>query len=134
MARRMEPPVSFASQGFWEATKKRELVLQWCKDCDKAIHYPREACPHCLGTNLEWRPSSGRGEVHAFSVMHRPANPMMADRVPYTVAIVELEGGARMMTNIEGCPPEDVKVGMPVKVIWDELSDGRHLPIFGPAD
>lgn len=130
---RMEPPVSEASKPFWEATKSKELHLQWCRDCNRAVHYPREACPNCLGSNLEFRPSSGVGEVYAVSVMHRPGNPAMADKIPYAVAIVELEGGARMMTNVEGMPAMDVKVGQKVKVTWEELSDGRHLPIFGPA-
>jgi hypothetical protein len=129
----MEPPVSEAAQPFWDATKKGELVLQWCKHCDKVIHYPREACPHCLGTSLEFRPSSGVGEVYAASVMHRAGNPSFADQVPYVVGLVELEGGARLMTNIVGCEPSSVKVGMQVKVKWEPLSDGRQLPLFEPV-
>src|SRR5262249_6127571 len=110
-----------------------KLVLQWCSDCDQAVHYPREACPACFGSSLEWRASSGVGEVHACSVMHRAGNPGMADQVPYTVALVELEGGARLMTNIANCDPEKVAVGMKVKVSWEPLSDGRNLPLFEPA-
>lgn len=130
---RMEPPASEAGQGFWDATKESKLVLQWCKDCDRVIHYPRDACPSCLRTNLEWRPSSGKGEVYAFSVMHRAGSPMMQDQVPYVVGLVELEGGARMMTNIVGVDHEKVKVGMPVQVKWEPMSDGRNLPLFEPA-
>jgi uncharacterized OB-fold protein len=81
---------------------------------------------------LGWRPSPGRGEVYAFSVMHRAGSPFLADRVPYVVALVQLDEGARLMTNIVGCEPGAVRVGMPVSVTWEELSDGRALPQFEP--
>lgn len=129
---RIEPRSSDDTEPFWEATRERRLVLQWCTDCDRAVFYPRAACPHCLGTTLEWRPASGRGRVHAVSVQHKAANPSMADRVPYAVALVDLEEGVRMMTNVVGCPPDDVIVEMPVRVTWEPLSDGRHLPLFEP--
>ncbi len=130
--KRFEPPVSEIAKPFWEASRKRELVLQWCRSCDRVIHYPREICPACMGADLEWRSASGRGEVYAYSVMHRPGNPLMADRVPYTVALVDLEEGARLMTNIVGCEPDSVEVGMAVQITWEELSDGRNLPQFEP--
>ena len=129
---RMEPPVGDASKGFWDATREKKLVLQWCKPCNEVIHYPRAVCPSCLGADLEWRPSSGEGDVHTFSVMHKQANPFLTP--PYTVALVSLEGGARMMTNIVNCDPGKVVVGMKVKVSWEPMSDGRHLPLFEPAE
>ena len=141
---RLEPPVTDVTVDFWEATKEGRLLVQYCGACDSAIFYPREVCPTCLSADsLEWRPSSGKGTVYAYSVQHRPANPTMADRVPYTVALVELdlggapgEGGSnaiRMMSNIIDCSPDDVSVGMPVTVAWEDLSDGRKLPQFSPA-
>ena len=131
---RIEPPVTDVTEEFWEATKKGELLVQWCGACNAAIFYPREVCPQCLSSeSLEWRPSAGKGTVYAYSVQHRPANPTMADRVPYTVALVELDEGIRMMSNIIDCAPDDVSVGMPVTVAWEDLSDGRKLPQFSPA-
>ena len=131
---RFEPPVGEASEAFWEATKEQRFLIQRCDACDSAIFYPREVCPQCLSSDsLEWRPSSGKGTVYAYSVQHRPANPTMADRVPYTVALVELDEGIRMMSNIIDCAPDDVSVGMPVTVAWEDLSDGRKLPQFSPA-
>jgi uncharacterized OB-fold protein len=129
---RLEPPISDAARPFWEATKQRRLVLQWCRACEAPVHYPREACPRCLGTEFEWREASGRGEVYSASVMHRPGNPAMADRVPYVVALVDLEEGVRLMSNVVGCAPEEVRVGLPVQVTWEPLSDGRALPLFEP--
>ena len=133
MSQRFEPPISDISAPFWDATKQRDFVLQHCKKCDKAVHYPRAICPHCHSTELEFRPASGQGEVYAFSVMHRAGNPTMEDRVPYVVALIELEEGARMMSNVVGCDHGDVQVGMKVQVTWEELSDGRNLPLFEPS-
>jgi hypothetical protein len=131
--RRIEPPETPLTAPFWKATRERQFVLQWCIRCEVPIHYPRELCPSCLQGELEWRPASGRGEVYAVTVMHRPANPLMADRVPYTVALVDLEEGVRFMSNIVGCPASEVRVGMPVSITWEPLSDGRALPLFEPS-
>jgi len=134
MSTRFEPPISDISASFWDATKNREFVLQHCRTCDKAVHYPRAICPHCHSTELEFRPASGRGQVYAFSVMHRAGNPTMEDRVPYVVALIDLDEGARMMSNVVGCDHAEVKVGMQVQLTWEELSDGRNLPLFEPAE
>jgi uncharacterized protein len=131
---RFEPPVSEDTEPFWDATRERRLVLQWCTRCERAVFHPRAACPRCLGDHLEWRPSAGRGRVHAASVQHRPGNPFMAGRVPYVVALVDLDDGVRMMTNVVDCDPGDVTIDMPVEVTWEPLPDGRHLPLFAPAE
>jgi hypothetical protein len=129
---RFEPPVSGAGGPFWEASRSREFVLPWCTACSRAIWYPREVCPHCHATDVDWRPASGRGEVYAVSVQHRPANPMMADRVPYAVALIDLDEGPRMLSNVVDVDPTTVSVGDPVEVTWEPLTDGRHLPVFRP--
>ena len=132
---RFEPPASPESQPFWDASREQKLVLQWCSGCNKAIFYPREFCPTCLlADNLEWRDASGRGEVYAVSVQHKPQMPMAAyQNGPYAVVIIELAEGVRMMSTMTGCDPESVTVGQPVRVAWEALSDGRHLPLFEPA-
>ncbi|MGH2809009.1 MAG: Zn-ribbon domain-containing OB-fold protein [Actinomycetota bacterium] len=132
MSPRFEPPPSQTGEPFWAATKDHEFVIQHCTSCNRAIHYPRDICPHCHSLELEFRPASGNGEVYAFSVMHRPGNPSMQDRVPYVVALIDLDEGARMMSNVVGCEPAEVRVGMPVQVTWEDLSDGRALPLFEP--
>ena len=131
-ATRPEPPITDESVPFWEATRNQQLVLPWCPTCNAPFWYPRPACPRCLGSEIEWRPSSGRGQVYAVSVIHRPQNPMMADRAPYPVVLIDLEDGVRMMSNVVGVDAGDVQVGMPVHVAWEAMSDGRNLPVFEP--
>jgi uncharacterized OB-fold protein len=130
--RRIEPPVTETSQPFWDATREKRFLLQWCVDCNLPIWFPREVCPGCMSSALEWRPASGLGVVYTMTVEHKPQNPAIGGGAPYVVALIDLEEGARMMSNVFGCPPDDVYVGMPVRVAWDELSDGRNLPVFEP--
>lgn len=127
---RFQPPISDAGAPFWDATRELRLVLQWCTACDRAIHFPREACPSCLGTELEHRPAAGTATVYACSTMPAPGNPGMAGRAPYVVALVDLPEGVRMLTSIVGDGALDVAVGDPVQVAWEPLADGRHLPVF----
>jgi uncharacterized protein len=134
---RMEPPVGAESAAFWEATREGRLLVQWCTACDRGIFYPRSFCPRCGATasGLEWRTASGRATVYARTIEHNPAatGATFSDGRPYVVALVELEEGVRMMTNVVGCPPEDVDIGLAVTVVWEPLSDGRQLPLFTPA-
>ena len=132
-AERIQPPTSPAAGPFWEATRDRRLVLQWCRACDRAIHFPREACPTCLGVDLEFRPAAGTGVVYAASTMPVPGNAGMAGRAPYPVVLVDLPEGVRMMGNVVGEGALEVAVGDVVSVAWEPLADGRHLPVFERA-
>lgn len=132
---RIEPSETELSAPFWNATRERKLVAQHCGTCDHWIWYPRSFCPRCLGTSLEWRESGGEGVIYTFNVMRKPGNPMMADEVPYVIALVDLDEGYRMSTNIVGVDPEQVRCEQRVRVDWSlELEDGRRLPMFTPAD
>jgi uncharacterized OB-fold protein len=133
--RMMEPPVGADSAPFWEATREGRLLVQWCITCDRAIFYPRSFCPYGDGGDtLEWRTASGRATVHAVTVEQNPAatGATFSGGEPYTVALVDLEEGVRMLTNVVGCPPDAVHPGMAVRVVWEPLSDGRQLPLFAP--
>ena len=118
---------------FWEATKEKKLLLQRCTKTGKFQFFPRAASIHEFGAEVEWVESPGDGKVYTYSIMHRPGNPFMINKVPYAVALVELSEGVRMMSNIVGIDVDEIKVGMPVKLTWETLSDGRHLPLFEPA-
>ena len=135
---RFEPKATDISDPFWDATREQRYLVQWCSACATPIFYPREVCPRCLSaTSLEWRESNGKGTVYALSVQHRPANPTMADRVPYVVALVEVDAGdggqtVRVMSNVVNCDPSSVNVGDSVRLTWEALSDGRNLPLYEP--
>lgn len=132
MTTRREPPVSDESTAFWDATREQRFVLPWCVECETAIWYPRLVCPRCLGSAIEWREASGAATVYACSIHWQPGNGRVADDGPYVVALVDLAEGVRMMSNVIGCEPTEVAVGMRVLLAWEPLSDGRHLPVFRP--
>ncbi|MCU1496804.1 MAG: DNA-binding protein [Acidimicrobiales bacterium] len=129
---RFLPPVSPAAEPFWEATRDRRLVLQWCRPCERAIHFPREACPTCLGQDLEFRPAASTGTVYAVTVVPKAPNPSMRGREPYAVALVDVPEGVRLFTNVLAPNPDAVAIGDQVEVAWEPLPDGRHLPVFVP--
>ncbi len=133
--RRFEPPESDAGAPFWAGTRDHELRIPWCLACGRPHWFPREGCPYCLSDRIAWRVASGEGTVYACSVMPKPAMPVLADRVPYLVALIDLSEGVRMMSNIIGVDdPFTIKVGDAVALRWETLTDGRHLPVFAPAE
>ena len=118
---------------FWEGTKNHELWIQRCQDCGTYQFYPRGACVNCLSANVDWVKTSGKGRVYSFTIAQRPARPGFMEDVPYNIAIVELEEGVRLTSNIVGCANEDIKVDMPVEVVFDDVTSEVTLPRFRPA-
>ena len=134
VAKPMPKPESRAATApFWEATKRHELVIQRCGQCGKWVFHPREQCPECFSRELEWTRASGRGRVYAFTIVHQPAHPGFMGDVPYAYAIIQLEEGARMASNIVGCPPSEVRVDMPVEAVFDDVSPEWTLVKFRPG-
>lgn len=127
------PRPTAASMPFWEAAKRHEVQIQRCGQCGANIFYPREVCPECLASDLQWVKVSGKGTVYSYTVAQAPTHPAFADDVPYVIAIVELAEGPRITTNIVGCEPEDVRVGMPVEVTFDDVTPEVTLIKFRPA-
>ena len=125
------PKPTETSRPFWDAAKQHRLQLQHCGGCQSFIYYPRDRCPHCLSDQLEWRPVSGKGTVYSYTTVRRASIRSFADK-PYVLAIVELEEGVRMTTNIEAAP-ESVKIGMPVTVFFDDVTPDHTLVKFKPA-
>lgn len=136
MAEKRSKPIPLPyqdTQPYWDAAKENRLILQRCLDCGKLQFYPRGVCSHCLGSQLEWIDSSGRGKVHTFTVSYRAPHPGFADDLPFVLAIIELEEGVRMMSNIVACEHKDVRIDMPVKVVFEQLTPDIVLPKFAPA-
>jgi uncharacterized OB-fold protein len=119
---------------FWDSLKAQAIQLQKCGGCQAFIFYPRPFCPACMSDDLTWTPVSGRGVVHAFAIPHRHPNRVFTADGPYVVALIELEEGAKMLTNLVevDATPEAVKVGMAVEIVYDAVTDEVTLPKFRP--
>ena len=118
---------------YWEAAKHHKLEVPHCNACGHYWFPPSASCPHCLSTDFAFTPVSGRGKVFSFVTFHRVYHPAFEQEVPYVVALVELEEGPRLLTNIVGVPVEQVTCEMPVKVVFDDVGDGVSVPKFTPA-
>ena len=123
------------SDFYWEKAQAHELWLRRCIDCAKAYFYPRDICPGCGGRNVEWTQASGKGTLHTFAIVHRAPVPAFRDRVPFVVALVDLEEGPRIPTNLTGVDPapDNITVGMHVEVAFEDVTEGITLPMFRPA-
>lgn len=126
------PTPSPDSALFWEGTKRGELRIQQCQSCGALAHYPRLVCPHCGSQEKAWITASGKGTVYSYTVLHRAPSPAFAAEVPYVVAIIELDEGVRLMSNVVDCPPDEVRCGQRVKVRFDEVNEAVSLPRFVP--
>lgn len=118
------------SRPFWDACVRHELLLQRCADCARFWFPPGNRCQHCWREQFEWEPVSGYGQVHSHTVYRRAYAPDLG--LPYVVAIVELDEGPRMATNIVECTPETVRVGMSVEVMFTDIGPDATLPSFRP--
>lgn len=127
------PEMDEVSRPFWKGCQRRELLLQRCAQCERYQFYPRPLCLHCYSDHLDWVRSPGIGRVYSFTVTYQNLMPGFAEEVPYIFALVDLDEGVRMTTNIVGCKPEDVRVGMPVQVVFEYVSREITLPKFRPA-
>ena len=127
------PRPTAASLPFWEAAKRHELQIQQCGSCGAHIFYPREVCPGCLSSNLQWIKVSGKGTVYSYTIAEAPTHPAFTEDVPYVIAIVELAEGPHLTTNITGCKPGEVRVGMPVVATFDAVTPEVTLVKFRPA-
>jgi uncharacterized protein len=120
------------SKPFWEGTRKRKLLIQKCKNCGKTIFYPKKYCPECRSPDIEWVESSGEGKVYSFSTLYLGVHPRFEENAPYTIGIIELREGVRLMSNIVNCKPQDIQCDMPVKVTFEDVTNEITLPKFEP--
>jgi uncharacterized OB-fold protein len=127
-SRRTLPEITPETAHFWTSGRRGALEILHCTRCDYWVHPPGPVCPACFG-DIEPRPVSGDATVHSYTVNHHAWTPEL--EVPYVVAIVELpeQEGLRLITNIVDCPPEQVRIGMPVRVVFERVED-VHLPLF----
>lgn len=124
------PTLDDANRPFWDATRAGRLDLQQCGDCAH-IRYPiSHVCPRCLSDRFAWTTLSGRGTVFSSIVFHQVYHPGFAKDVPYNVALIQLDEGPRMFSNVVGIAPSDVKVGQKVAVSFDPVTADVTIPRF----
>lgn len=129
------PSLDEEIEPFWQGLKRHQFLLMRCKGCGR-YYWPAAYCRFCppepLFGNMEWVPSSGRGRVFAFNVHHQAFHPGFAQELPYVYALIELEEGPMFGSNIVGCQPQEVHIGMPVEVVYEEITPEFTLPKFRP--
>ncbi len=127
------PTISGETKPYWDSCGQGQLVIQKCDSCGEYQFYPRGICANCWSNDIQWYKASGKGTVWTFTVTHQNRTPGFAEDVPYVLALVELEEGVRMFTNIVECEPRDVKIGMEVEVTFVRANDQISIPYFKPA-
>ena len=132
MSERAIPKPTPETQHYWDGTKAGELRLQRCKSCDSAYFPPRPFCPECSSRDVEVFNASGKATLYSYVINHMKSPGF---EPPYAIAVVELEEGPRLMSNIVDCPqtPEALVLDMPLEVTWEVLTDDITLPQFRPA-
>ncbi len=130
-ARRPRPAINDDNRFFWEGVERGELRIQRCASCGALRHPPRPMCPGCAAVEWDTVRASGRGRVHSYVLPHHPRLPAFPE--PYVVVLVDLEEGTRLVSNLVGCPPESVRIGMAVELAVTRVDDELALPLFRPA-
>lgn len=126
------PIITTSDRAFWEGAKQHELMAYKCLNCG-TFYYPAIHCVSCNDPKMGWVKVTGKGNVYTFVIYHRMFHPGWKDDIPYNVAWIKLEEGPLLMSNIVDCKNEDIEIGMPVEVVFEEVSEEVTLPKFRPA-
>ena len=129
--RRLRAPRAHDNGWWWEAIDRGELLIQQCSECGTLRHPPRPMCGNCQSTSWKGIPSKGRGTVYSYVVMRHP--PIPGYDYPLPIAVIDLEEGTRIVSNVVGCKPDDVFIGMKVQLSIENVDESLKLPLFRPA-
>ncbi|HMF47760.1 MAG TPA: Zn-ribbon domain-containing OB-fold protein [Candidatus Saccharimonadales bacterium] len=131
------PAITNEAKPFWDAAAQNKLLMQHCKDCGAWVWTPRPLCNECGSEHIEWTAMSGKGEIYSFTVIRqvvgRAASKSFEPDIPYVVAWVDLDEGPRMISNVVGCPVDQVTLGMKVSVVFEQASKDVWLSKFKPV-
>lgn len=127
------PTVEGASAQYWKAAAAGKLLIARCADCGRVHHYPRVMCPVCWSENVSPVEAKGTGSIYSFSTVHVNDLEPFKSRLPYVAAVVELDEGPRLVTNIEGVEPDGVAMGMRVQVRFRPILDEIYAIVFTPV-
>ena len=128
-----KPVCSACARPFWDGARQGRLLIQKCGSCGQNIFYPRLSCPACFSEKLDWVEASGRGSIYSYTVVYNNAPSAFVADVPYVVAVIRLEEGVQMLSNIVECDHEKLACDMPVEVVFEELDEEFTLPKFRPS-
>ena len=129
----IRPTVNDVNRRFWDGCRRGELMLQRCRACGR-LRYPAAiVCPECLSGEAEWQAVSGRGKVFSFVVFHRAYHPAWESRVPYNVALIELDEGPILLSNVIDVENAKLAAGLDVRIAFERLDDALSIPVFVPA-
>jgi uncharacterized OB-fold protein len=136
LERPLPQPITPEARPYWDGLREGKLMLPRCHDCGHVFFYPRAVCPRCGSRAIAWTQASGRGRLHAFGIAQQSFNRAYRVKPPYVLAMIELEEGPRMLSNLVNVEPDPqtVRCDMPVEVVFDRLTDEITLPLFQPAD
>jgi uncharacterized protein len=117
---------------FWDYCRQRELRFQRCASCHRFRHPPGPVCSACRSFEAEWIPAPQTGVVFSFTIVHHPAHPAVASMIPYNIVVVDFPelGHTRFVSNLIDATPEEIHIGMPVSLVWEDSSTGIPLPRF----
>jgi hypothetical protein len=128
------PDIGEENARYWAAARAHRLELPHCSSCNQLFYPPRKRCPRCLGTALEWRHASGRASLYSWIVVHQVYDRSFESRVPYLTAVVELEEGPRLVTNLVNCDNAARRAGLPVQAVFRDIDDELTLIDFEPEE
>jgi len=121
------------SEPFFQGAKRHELVVMRCRSCGRHRLAERAACSECWSDEYEWVKASGRGRIYSYVVMHQRLHPGFEDVIPYNVAVIDLEEGPRMVSNVVGCRNDQLRVGLRVEAVFDDITPDVTLVRFQPV-
>jgi uncharacterized protein len=120
---------------YWDGAREGRLMIPRCRGCGKAFMHPRVLCPFCASRNIEWIRATGRGRLHSFEIAHQILNKTFKVKTPVVLALVELDEGPRLLTNLVNVTPDPAKIrcDMAVEVVFEKQTDEVSLPMFQPV-
>lgn len=135
LERPLPQPITPESKPFWDGLREGKLMLPKCGDCSRVFFYPRIVCPQCQSRNVGWIQGTGRGKLYSFEIAYQTISKAFKVKPPYVLAMVELDEGARMLSNLINVEPDPKKIrcDMPVEIVYQKLTDEVTLPLFQPA-
>jgi uncharacterized OB-fold protein len=133
--RPLPQPMTPEAKPYWEGARDGKLMIPKCRACGRAFMYPRVLCPFCASREIDWIQASGRGRLYSFEIAHQILNKAFKVKTPVVLAMVELEEGPRLLTNLVDVEPDPTKLrcDIPVEVVFAKLTDQVSLPMFRPA-